>query len=561
MNTPLLRLIPLGGVGDVTKNLYVYEYFPRSDSHERDIIIVDCGIGFPDIDMYGVDLVIPDVTYLKDKKQFIRAILLTHGHEDHIGALPYILPELGNIKLYASKLTAALAESKLEEFGLSRRIEHIEANSTLHIGPFRVRPVHVTHSIPDAMNFLIQTPIGTLYHGSDYKFDWTPVDGRMTEVGKIARAGDDGILCLLSDCVRSEKTGYTLSEQAIEETFEREIQRSPGKFIVTTQSSNISRLQQAINVALRHGRKIAVFGRSLDKSIDVTKRLKLLQIPDHALISDREVSRHPDKAICLLVAGSQGQIDSALSRIAREDHKFVKIKEGDTVVFSSDPIPGNENAVYTLIDELTRLGARTVYSDILEDLHVSGHGSEHDLRLMIGLAKPKYIVPIGGTYRHMRHYARLAEGMGYKEQEIFLLENGQILVFDPQKTAKVSSEHVEVKNIMVDGLGIGDVGNVVLRDRQQMAADGIVVIIVQVANDTSELVGEPDVISRGFVYMRESEKLIAEAKNLVRSVMRKQKGRVFDWQYIKKQIEVSLEKFLYEKTHRRPMIMVVVVEV
>lgn len=560
MNTPLLRLIPLGGVGDVTKNLYVYEFLTESQSGRRDILIVDCGIGFPDIDMYGVDLVIPDISYLRDKKPFIRGLLLTHGHEDHIGALPYLLPELGNIPIYASQLTTALAESKLEEFGIQRQFTILRDNDSITLGPFRLRPIHVTHSIPDANNYLIDTPVGTIYHGSDFKFDWTPVDGRMTEVGKIARAGDDGILCLLSDCVRSEKAGYTLSEQAIEETFEREIQRSNGKFIVTTQSSNISRLQQAINVSLRHNRRIAIFGRSLEKSIEVTRRLKLLTLPQNLLISEKEVSRNPGKALTLLVAGSQGQVDSALSRIAREDHKFVKVSEGDTVVFSSDPIPGNENAVYTLIDELTRLGARVVYSDILEELHVSGHGSEHDLRLMIGLTRPKYIVPIGGTYRHMRHYATLAAGMGYREEQIFLLNNGQILTFDRHSKVHIAKEQIEVKNVMVDGLGIGDVGNVVLRDRQQMAADGILVVIVPIAESTGKLIGEPDVISRGFVYMRESEQLIGEATSVVKAIVQKQQGKVFDWQYLKKQIEGNLEKFLYEKTHRRPMILAVVVE-
>ncbi len=560
MNNPILRLIPLGGVGDVTKNLYVYEYFPSGDPRQRDILIVDCGVGFPDVDMYGVDLVIPDISYLRDKKQFIRGMLLTHGHEDHIGALPYILPELGKIQIYASELTAALARVKLDEFGLQPNISIISDKDEVSLASFKVRPVHVTHSIPDANNFLIQTAVGTIYHGSDFKFDWTPVDGRRTDVGKIAKAGDEGILCLLSDCVRSEKQGYTLSERAIEETFEREIQQSPGKFIVTTQSSNISRLQQAINVSLRHNRKIAIFGRSLEKAIEVTSQLKLLQIPRDAVIHDKEIGRYPDRVMTLLVAGSQGQVDSALSRIARGDHKFVHIKQGDTVVFSSDPIPGNENAVYTLIDELTRLGARIVYSDILEELHVSGHGSEHDLRLMIGLTHPKYIVPIGGTYRHMRHYSRLAQEMGYKENQIFLLDNGQVLTFDHARQAQLAREQVEVKNVMVDGLGIGDVGNVVLRDRQQMAADGIVVVIVPIAENTGKLIGNPDVISRGFVYMRESEQLITQATEVVRKVVAKQHGRVYDWHYLKKQIEGMLEKFLYEQTHRRPMILAVVVE-
>lgn len=553
MTNPLLKLIPLGGIGDVTKNMYVYEY-------GDDIIVVDCGIGFPDVEMYGIDLIIPDSTYLKEHRDKIRAILFTHGHEDHIGALPYILPDLGNVNMYATRLTAALAETRLREFGIQTAIKWFDDNAVLRFGSFTVEPVHVTHSIPDAVNFLIKTPVGTIYHGSDFKFDWTPIDSKTTDVGKIALAAKQGILCLLSDCVRIEKEGYTLSERVIEQTFETAISNCPGKFIVTTQSSNISRLQQAITVALRHNRKIVLLGRSIDQAVEVAKRLKFLSIPHNAIISDRQVAKYPPKNLMLLVAGSQGQVDSALSRIANDDNKFVKIHSGDTVVFSSDPIPGNENAVYTLIDDLTRLGAKIVYTDILEDLHVSGHGGAQDLRLMAALTKPKYFVPIGGTYRHMRHYASLVTEMGNKPENVWLLENGQVLTFDHAGQARIGGR-VEVKNILVDGLGVGDVGHVVLRDRQQMAADGIVIVIVPLAAATGALVGEPDVISRGFVYMREAENLIAQTKEVVKKAIHKHNHQNIDWPFIKRHLANALEEFFYRETRRRPMVLPVVVKV
>ncbi len=552
MTQQLLKIIPLGGMGDVTKNMYVYEYADN-------ILVVDCGIGFPGVEMYGIDLVIPDITYLRERKHMIRGIILTHGHEDHIGALPYVLPEI-KTRVFATKLTAALVETKIKEFEIDQKIELIDEQTVLRLGPFTIEPVHVTHSIPDAVNYLIKTPVGTVYHGSDFKFDWTPIDGKATSVNKIARAGEEGIVCLLSDCVRVEKEGYTLSERVIEETLEKEISSCGGKFIVTTQSSNISRLQQAINVGLRHNRKIVLLGRSIDQAVEVAKKLNYIKVPDHALVSDRHASKVPPKNLLLLVAGSQGQVDSALSRVARGDHKFIKIAKGDTVVFSSDPIPGNENAVYTLIDELTWLGARTVYTDILEDLHVSGHGSEQDLRLMIALTKPKHLIPIGGTFRHMRHYANLALDMGYKEEQVKLLENGQVLAIDHQGNTHMAGR-VEVKNIFVDGLGVGDVGHVVLRDRQQMAADGIVVIIVSVSVNTGELVGEPDVISRGFVFMKEAEGLINRAKQVVKKQFQRRPQHVVDWQFIKKQLAGSLEEFFYRETHRRPMVLPVIVEV
>lgn len=556
MRNPAVRLVPLGGIGDVTKNMYVYEYLPDGEN-VSDIIVVDCGIGFPKMEMYGIDLIIPDVSYLMPKKDKIRGFLLTHGHEDHIGALPYILPQL-NSEVYATSLTAALSEGKLEEFNISRKINRIGDDSYLSFGPFRIEPVAVTHSIPAAVNFIIKTPVGNFYHGSDFKFDWTPVDGRLTQVDKIVQAGKIGVLCLLSDCVRVEKEGYTLSEKVIEQTFEDEIRHCRGKFIVTTQSSNISRWQQAINVAVSFKRKIAILGRSCLKSIEIAKKSGYLKIPDNSLISERELIKYPPQATALLVAGSQGQIDSALSRIAAGENKYVKIKEGDKVIFSSDPIPGNENAVYTLIDELTRLGAKIVYTDILEDLHVSGHGSAHDLRLMIALSCPKYLLPIGGTFRHMRQYAALGSEMGYSDKNIMLLENGQTVIFKNNQAYLAGK--VDIKNILVDGLGIGDVGHVVLRDRQKLATDGIVVVIVTIASDSGRLTSSPDIISRGFVYAKDAKGLLHQAREEVKKVLRKKRTVPYEPSYLRKIIASSLEEFFFKMTHRRPLILPVVVE-
>lgn len=553
-----LRLISLGGFGDVTKNMFVYEY-RRDKNNISDILIVDCGIGFPDEAMYGIDLVIPDITYLRDKKDKIRAIVLTHGHEDHIGALPYILPEL-KVPVYGTRLTAALAEVKLRDFGLHTHVNVTDIDNVLRIGPFSVEFVHVTHSIPDATNLIIRTPVGIFYHGSDFKFDWTPIDGKKTDVGKIARVAKEGILCLLSDCVRVESPGYTLSEVVIEDTLEKEIRNCPGKFIFTTQSSNISRIQQAVNVAIRNNRKIVFLGRSIVENVEVTKRLKYLEFPDMFVVSEKTLSRYKPNELALIVTGSQAQPNSALSRIAEGQHKFVSIGNGDVVVFSADPIPGYENSVHNLIDILTASGARVSYSDITEELHVSGHGAANDLSLMLSLTSPKYVIPIGGTFRQMKHYSLLAQKMGYKENQIILPRDGTIIEFDGSKNAKTGGQ-LDLKNIMIDGLGVGDIGNVVLRDRQTMASEGIVIVVVPIEQSTGRITAEPDIISRGFVYMKESGRLIDEAKRVVTDSLRLKKGRIMDWKYVRKQIEGNLEEFLYKETRRRPLILAMVIEV
>ncbi|MBI2029350.1 ribonuclease J [Candidatus Gottesmanbacteria bacterium] len=549
-----VRFIPLGGIGDVTKNMYVYEYEFKGI---KEILIVDCGVGFPDANMYGVDLVIPDITYLIDKAHLIKGIVLTHGHEDHIAALPYLWPKL-KVPIYATRLTAALANVRLLDRSVSAPITVCDRDKILHLGNFSIEFIHVTHSIPDANHLVIRTPGGTFYHGSDYKFDWTPVDSDPTQVEKIAKASSTGITVMTTDSLGSDRPGYTLSERVILKGFEKEIGNCRGKFIVTTQSSNISRIQQAITVAIAGHRRICLLGRSIKQNVEVAQKLGYIKLPQSSMISEKEIKRYPANKVALIVAGSQGQVESALSRIALGDNKNVQIYPSDMVVFSADPIPGNEEAVHSLIDLLVDLGAEVSYSEVLEDLHVSGHGSQNDLLLLLALVKPRFVIPIGGTKRHMYHYKALAKTLGYNNEQILLLENGQVVGFENNKLVKQNP--ITVETVMVDGLGIGDVGNVVLRDRRKMAQDGIVMVIIPFDKPKGTIEKDIDVISRGFVYMKESEQLIYQAKQMViREFNNKKTAK--DPLYVKKLIEDMLEKFLYDKTHRRPMVMVVLIEV
>jgi ribonuclease J len=551
-----IRLFPLGGIGNVTKNMYVYEY--RYDGKIRDILLVDCGIGFPTPEMYGVDLVLPDVRYLQNKTEKIRGLVFTHGHDDHIGGIPYIYPKLGNVPMWGTSLTAAFANIKLKEAEIKNKVTAVSFDTTLTIGPFKVSFVRVTHSVPDAANLIIETPVGIFYHGSDFKFDFTPLDGKLSELSKITAVGKRGVLCLLTDCLGSERRGFTPSEQIVGETLEKELSMCSGKFLFTTQSSNISRIQLAIEIALKHGRQIAFFGRSMDKNIEESVKIGYMKFPREAIIRDRDLKRLEPRKQFLIVAGSQGQPESALSRMANETHKFVRIDEGDTVVFSADPIPGNEDNVDSLIEVLYRRGARVAYSTIMEDLHVSGHGSQGDLMLMLSAVGPKYIFPMGGTYRHMMQYRRLAQELGYKKQDVLMPEPGQIMEFKPMGSPQIV-DTVELENVMIDGLGIGDVGNVVLRDRQTIATEGIVVIVIPVDQSSGQVTAEPDIISRGFIYMRQSTELVDRARKLVTQQLRLKKGRIIDWQFVKKEIEDNVGSYLRKETGREPLIVPVIV--
>lgn len=547
-----LRIVSLGGFGKVTSNMFVYEY-------DNDIVLVDCGMGFPTEDMLGVDILIPDITYLKTRRDKIRGLVLTHGHEDHTGALAYILPEL-KVPVYASKLTAHLVMEKLAEYkNMPQMINVLSPGSPLKLGSFTIESVRISHSIPDATNLIIKTPVGTVYHGSDFKFDFTPVDGVLPDVGRIAVAGNEGISLLLSDSLGSERKGNTPSEKSLEDMFEREMAHCDGKFVMTTMGSNISRFRQAIESAIRHGRRVAVAGRSIDRNLTVAGKLGYIKIPRDVFIDIKQVKRLPPKNVCILAAGSQAQAGSALERIATGEHKDVQILPGDKVVFSSDYIPGSENAVQSLIDTLSKLGATVIYSNITDNLHVSGHGSQQDLLLMLGLTRPKYVLPIGGTYRHMVQYAKLAMGMGFGEDRILLPEHNQSIEVYADKVKLGPT--VEVRNVMVDGLGVGDVGHVVLRDRQVLAEEGIVVAVVEVDQNQPGQIQNVELISRGFVFAKENTQLLVQASVQVKKTIAAKNGHIDSDRYVREMVADILERFFFEKTGRRPMILPVVVEV
>lgn len=550
VNTGKLKLLSLGGA-EVNRNMHVYET-------DKDIIIVDCGIGFPDENMPGIDVLIPDISYLKDKMNKIRAIFLTHGHQDHWGSLSYILPALPKVPVYGTRLTIGLAAIKTEQVGQKVDYRVVDYKTTITAGEFKVDYVHVNHSVPDSANLIIHTPAGLIYHGSDFKFDWTPVDEPPADVQKIARAGSEGVLLMLEDCLRVEKPGYTPSEQKVQETFDQQIQKCRGKFIVTTTSSSISRIQQAINVAIKHGRKIVFAGRSIEQNAEVASGLGFLKFPQSQVISVDEIKNYPSNEIMIIATGALGQDNSALDRMANGEHK-IKINEGDFVTFSQDPIPGSEVAVDGLINSLIKTGADVFYSAVLDDLHVSGHESADGLKLMINLVKPKYIIPIGGDLRQIKQYQKMVRTMGYKDEQIVVPREGQIVEVANEKVAITGK--TEVKNIMVDGLGIGDIGNVVLRDRLTMSADGIVMVVVPVEKATGEVVGDIDIVSRGFVYMKESDELIGEAKQIVRAALKDHQGSLSDFRFFRRHITDHLEKFLFQATHRRPLILPVIVEI
>lgn len=550
---PILKLISLGGFGRVTSNMFVYEY-------ENDIVLVDCGMGFPTEDMLGIDIIIPDISYLKSRLDKIRALVITHGHEDHTGALPYVLPHLGKIPVYASNLTAHLVMEKLAEYqNMPRQINVLEMGQPLQLGAFTVESVRISHSIPDATNLIIQTPVGTVYHGSDFKFDFTPVDGKLPDVGRIAAEGNKGIKLLLSDSLGSERRGMTPSERTVEDMFVRELGTCEGMFVVTTMSSNISRWRQAAEAAIKHGRRVAISGKSIERNIAVATRLGYLNLPKGAFIQLKDVKKLPRKNVCVLIAGSQGQSGSALERVAFADHREISLVRGDKVVFSSDPIPGSETAVQGLVDALSKLGVSVVHSGTSDNLHVTGHGSQQDLLLMLALTKAQYVLPIGGTYGHMVSYSQLAKKMSYDDAHILLPEYNQPIEISREGVRL--GQPLDIKNVMVDGLGVGDVGNVVLRDRQHLAEEGILVVVLQLdQNDLSKPI-DIQLLSRGFVFDRHNTTLLNNASGAVSRALQAKKGHIESIHHVRQITLDTLEPFLYKETHRRPMILPVVVEV
>lgn len=547
----VFRFIPLGGNGQVTKNLFVYEY-------GDDIVLVDCGMGFPDETMPGVDYLIPDISYLRDKKKKIRGLVITHGHEDHIGAIVHIVPEL-EIPVYATRLTAALISVKLKEYGLLNKIKInvIEAGADFNLGSFKIEHFQVSHSIPDSGGYALTAGGMTFVHTGDFKFDWTPVDGKTTDVGKLAMIGNRGVTALMSDCVRSEVSGYTRSEKDIQKTFEDVMEVTNGKVLVTTFSSNVSRVQQALYASEKFGRKVAVVGRSMENNMMVARDLNYIDIPKGILIKTNMINKTPPNKLTLIISGAMGQRESALMRAANNEHRFVTLKKGDAVVFSSDPIPGSFDRVFDLIDKLSKLDVNVHYSTITSNLHVSGHAASSELMLMMSLVKPKFYVPVSGDYRQMVEYGRIAKARGANDANTFLLAEGDILEFSDGRAAPAG--HVETSNIIVDGLGVGDVGNVVLKDRRVLAEEGILVVIVSIDKKTGTVVGEPDIVSRGFVYMKEAGPIIYKAKDVVKRILSGDL-RNKDKHYLRDKISVDLERYLYESTERRPMVLPVIIE-
>ncbi len=552
---PPVRLIPLGGLGEIGKNMMVIEY-------GDDIVIVDAGLMFPEAEMLGVDLVIPDTGYLLDKRDRIRALVITHGHEDHIGGVAYLLPMLGFPPVYATSLTCGLIEVKLREHHLGKEVtmHTITPESQLELGALGVEFFRVNHSIPDCVGVVIRTPAGVLVHTGDYKFDHTPIDGRPTDFGKLARLGQEGVLVLMGDSTRSESPGYTPSERVISDTFDKLFANASGRIIIATFSSLISRVQQVVDTASRYGRYVALVGRSMVSNTQIAMELGYLSIPEDMLIQPENLNRYPPHQVVVICTGSQGEPTSALTRMANGDHRMVRIQPGDTVILSATPVPGNEKLVSRSINNLIRQGAEVIYPG-LAAVHVSGHGSQEELRLMLGLLRPRFMVPVHGEMRQLVQHARLARGMGIPEEHIIVAEDGDIIDVTPQEIHKV--DHYPCGNIFVDGAGVGDIGNIVLRDRQVLAQDGILMAILTVDKETGQPISGPDIVSRGFVYMRDAEDLIEQARVQVLESFgtHSQNGHRADWTYVKGKIKDTLSDFLYERTKRRPMVLPVVMEV
>lgn len=551
-----LKLIPLGGVGTVTRNMYVYEL-------DNEILLVDCGLGFADETMLGVDLLIPDIAYLQTTTKKIVGMLLTHGHEDHIGALPFILPQLPKFPVYGTPLTAGFANEKLKEFGQEGKVQKIpfEGNSNpVTLGKFSAQFIRVTHSVPDTAHIFIKTPAGNIYHGSDFKFDLTPADGHQVEFDKIAQAAKDGVVCLLSDCLGAERNGATATEKFIEKEIEQAMRECKGKFILTTYSSNIARLQQTIDAAKVLGKKVVFIGRSLIKAKDVAKEMGYLKIPKGMEISINQMKGFVDKDLVLFVAGSQGQENSAMTRIANGEHKEIELRANDSVMFSSDAIPGNEVAVNSLIDAIVGKGAKALYSDDTDSYHVSGHGSSYDLMLLMELIKPKYLLPIGGQMRHMVAYKERAETVGYDAKHVLLLEAGQELRFH-NNSVTFGKKH-DVKNVYVDEISGEEVESYVLRDRQRISKEGIVVVMAQIDSETGEVIEKPDILIRGFTIDKGQNQRLSEMMSKeLKGATKNKKQRIIDWNFVRKTMGEATEKVFFKEFRRRPLVLPIVIEV
>lgn len=547
-----VQIIPLGGLGEIGKNMTVFRY-------GDDIILIDAGLMFPEDDMLGIDLVIPDISYLLENKDKVKAIFLTHGHEDHIGALPYVLKQL-EVPVYGTALTLGILQGRLRENGVSdENLITIKPGDKIGAGAFNLEFIRVNHSIPDAVSIVIKTPIGTIIHTGDFKFDQTPVDGQVTQFNKFAEFGDAGVLALLADSTNAERPGFTQSEKMVGQTFDDEFRYARNRIIVATFSSNVHRIQQVVDSAVKYKRKVAVIGRSMINVVNIAMELGYLNIPDGVLIDIDETSNYTADQIVIITTGSQGEPMSALTRMAMNDHKKVGIMPGDTVIISATPIPGNEKLVSRTINHLYKLGADVIYEKS-NGVHVSGHASQEEIKLMHNLVRPKYFIPVHGEYRHLIKHANIAKDLGMPKENIVIAENGSVI--ELSKDGINVAGKIQSGKVLVDGLGVGDVGNIVLRDRRLLSQDGIMIVVVTIDHETYQVVSGPDIVSRGFVYVREAEDLMEEAREKVLSALdRCEANGVTEWSMIKSAIRDSLGRFLYERTRRRPMILPIIMEI
>lgn len=555
-----VRVISLGGFGDVTQNMFVYEYIPNGDESKSQIIIVDCGVGFPEEDAFGVDLQIPDTHYLEDKKDRILGIFITHGHEDHIGALRFILPILGNnIPIHAPKLAAAFIESRLVEGNIRANLSVYENAIPMVAGPFTIDPIRVTHSIPDTHHFAITTPIGTFYHGSDFKIDVFPLDGKATDLSHIARVGEKKVIALMSDCLGSDHEGFSPSESSIADNFDREIKNAKGRVFVTSISSNIIRWSQAIEYAKRAGRKVVVVGFSVEKAIKIAAELGYINLTEADMVAPDRVKNFAENKLIFLVAGFAGQPDSALSKMVMGKHR-IKIKSGDKVIFSSpDYIPGTTSKIFDLIDTLSKMGAEVVYGE-KEELHVSGHGYQKEHAILIDLVKPKYLLPIGGNYRHIKSYQTIAKKMGFVEDQFVNPDTDSAVTFYSNGTFDTKI-HLSLRKILIDGLGVGDVGTTVLRDRKLLAEDGMFSVVIMVNRESGQMVKEPVILSRGFVFVKENTDLLDYLKQEIIRKFNDSTSRPINFEYTRQQIQGHIEEIILSKTGRQPMVLPLLIEV
>ncbi|KJZ83044.1 hypothetical protein ClosIBUN62F_CONTIG78g03034 [Clostridium sp. IBUN62F] len=547
-----IKIIPLGGINEIGKNITAIEY-------KEDIVIIDCGLKFPDDDMFGIDIVIPDISYLLKNSEKIKGIFLTHGHEDHIGALPYVLKQL-NVPVYGTKLTLGIVETKLKEHGLlsSTELIRVKPKDIIKLSSVSVEFIKTNHSIADSVAIAIHTPLGVVLHTGDFKIDYTPIDGEMMDFARLAEIGRKGVLVMMADSTNVERPGYTMTEKVVGETFNRLFGKANGRIIVATFASNVHRIQQIITAAQKYEKKVAVSGRSMENIVQVAIELGYLEVDKDVLVPIDQIGKYPNDKMVIITTGSQGEPMSALARMAASEHRKIAIIPGDTVIISATPIPGNEKFVSKVVNQLFKKGAEVIY-DSVEKIHVSGHACQEELKLMQALVKPKFFIPVHGEYRHLKKHGELAMELGLPEKNLVICENGDVIELTRNYIKKNGS--VTSGQVFVDGLGVGDVGNIVLRDRKHLSQDGILTVVVTIEKQTGKVVSGPDIISRGFVYVRESEGLMDEAREIVRSVLKNcEERQITDWATLKSKMRDELREFLYEKTKRKPMILPIIME-